>query len=204
MTFEQHLVKIQNEERYSFSRWGDGEWNCLLGVNGMNCDKHNYYTDLGNRLERILASSPKYYIGLQNLAQRQRPEIIDLYTKGHNLNWSASDIFHNASIKGRLVHFFNVLRNRRVILVGGKHLKGFRDWEFIEIPQVNCWLSYEDTLAQLKETITDDCIVLFCASMMSNVLIDDLDGRCTLIDTGSVFDPYVGVKSRTYHKTLKV
>jgi len=39
--------------------------------------------------------------------------------------------------------------------------------------------------------------------MMSEVLIDQLSySENTFIDCGSVFDPYVGVKSRRYHHKL--
>ena len=46
MTFKEHIDKIVNKEMYSFSRWGDGEWLCLLGAKGMNCDKHQYFPEL--------------------------------------------------------------------------------------------------------------------------------------------------------------
>jgi hypothetical protein len=45
--------------------------------------------------------------------------------------------------------------------------------------------------------------------MMSNVLIDDLHPIAevvgvTLLDMGSIFDPYVGVNSRSYHNKLNL
>lgn len=205
MNFNQHLQKLQNKEQYSFSRWGDGEWNCLLGKQGMNCDRHNYFDDLGKRLKSILESSPQYYLGLQNLAKRQRPELIDKYTKDYNLTWVQNDVLHTASMKGQFIHFLNVLRGLDVLLVGGNHLRDFnKSWRFIEIPRVNCWLSYEETKKKLDVAIKDNTVVLFCASMMTNVLIDDFHGRGTLIDLGSVLDPYCGVQSRSYHKTLDI
>ena len=143
-------------------------------------------------------------LGLQNHARKSMGNAIDDTTSLFNLEWVASDIFHNASINGELPLLIDALKGRNVVLVGAKHLKGFNGWEFIEVPSVDCWLNYEETLKELEQTITKDDVVLFCASMMSNVLIDKLNGKATLIDVGSVFDPYVGVKSRTYHKTLKV
>jgi hypothetical protein len=204
MTFKEHIDKIVNKEMYSFSRWGDGEWLCLLGAKGMNCDKHQYFPELREALRRVLESSPKYILGLQNHAKKSMGNAIDDTTSLFNLEWVASDIFHNASINGELPLLIDALKGRNVVLVGAKHLKGFNGWEFIEVPSVDCWLNYEETLKELEQTITKDDVVLFCASMMSNVLIDKLNGKATLIDVGSVFDPYVGVKSRTYHKTLKV
>lgn len=203
MTFEEHLEKLKNKEQYSFSRWGDGEWACLLNKQGQNCDRHIYFTDMGKRLREILESKPNYYIGLQNLAYRLHKDVIDKYTNGYKLNWVKSDIFHNASSNKRLNELFEVLKDRNVILVGGGHLKGFNDYSFVEIPRLNCWLSYKDTLEKLLNIQKDD-VVLFCASMMSNVLIDDLHSKATLMDLGSVLDPYVNVKSRKYHFNLNL
>lgn len=204
MTFEQHLEKLRSKEKYSFSRWGDGEWLCLLNYKGANCDGHEYFNDLGNKLRQILTLTPKYTIGLQSLASRRFEKEIESYTNNFNLTWCGSDVFHHASSNGKLNELFEVLKDREVILVGANHLKGFKGWKHIEIPTKNCWLSYDKTLIELEETIKEDDVVLFCASMMSNVLIDELNGRATLIDMGSVFDPYAGVNSRTYHKTLKI
>jgi hypothetical protein len=204
MNYEEHLSKIRNKEKYSFSRWGDGEWACLLGKQGMNCDKHTYFPDMGGRLFNVLKSKPNYYIGLQSLAHRIYRDAIDRITNKCSLNWVGSDVFHRASMKGRLNELFDALDGRNVILVGGSHLKGFKDWGFIEVPSVNCWLEHDRVLDDLKKTIKEDDVVLFCASMMSNVLIDELHGVATLIDMGSVFDPYVNVNSRKYHKDLKI
>ncbi len=205
MNYEDYIEAINNKEMFSLSRWGDGEWNCIAGHNGANCDGHKYFGGLGRRLRNILNSSPSYFLGLQSLAYRQRPVLIDEYAANNNIEWVKSDIFHHANIKGNLQPLLDALNTRKVILVGGNHLKNYnKDWEFIEIPRVNCWEGYEKALEDIENVIEKDKVVLFCASMMANVLVDDLHGEATLIDLGSVLDPYVGVKSRTYHHKLKI
>lgn len=205
------LDKIKNKEMFSFSRWGDGEWNCLMAdhVGGRNCDGHNYFPDMGERMLNILKSSPKYMVGMQNMAYRQRKEVIDKMTTDYSINWVNADIFHATSIKNNNIDIIlEALKGRTVVLVGGNHLMKYsyeHGWGFIEVPRVNCWNNYRETLQTLNELLSnteEHIVVLFCASMMTNVLIDDLDGRATLIDMGSVFDPYAGIKSRSYH--LKV
>jgi hypothetical protein len=220
MNYQEHLDKINNKERYTFSRFGDGEWNAILEKAGSNCDGHQYFRDMGARLKDVLASSPSYYVGLQNLAHQQNTLIIDNYSKEFGIKWVASDIFHHASIKGNLQPLFDALSKRNVVIVGGSHLKSFNSkWKFIEVPQHNCWTEYKSTLTKIQEFLLNndadsisnpkDFVILFCASMMSNVLIDDLDPIAevvgvTLLDMGSLFDPYVGVNSRSYHNKLNL
>ena len=93
--------------------------------------------------------------------------------------------------------------SRELILVGPKHLDRMFDAGFIGVPDRNAWLDYKRVRSDLVDRLAAMIkpVVLFCAGMMSNVLIDDLskEDGVTLIDCGSVFDPYVGVCSRKYH-----
>lgn len=220
MNYQEHIDKINNKERYTFSRFGDGEWNAILEKKGQNCDGHKYFPDMGLRLKEVLTSSPEYYVGLQNLAHRQNTEIIDNYANEYGIKWVASDIFHHASIKGNLQPLLDALDTRNVILVGAEHLKNYnKKFKFIPVPSKDCWTDYKKTLTRIQEYLLQNdadnleepknYVILFCASMMSNVLIDDLHPIAevvgvTLIDMGSVFDPFVGKNSRAYHKKLKI
>ena len=209
MTYEELIKKLQNKEMFSFSRWGDGEFNCLFQDTGKqaNCDHHKYFPDLGKRLYDILASSPKYSLGLQNLAYKQRKEQIDQLAQTYNLKWCQADILHRASINGKIQELIDALKDREVLLVGASHLIDIahkEKWHFHEIPKTDCWLSYEALKENISGLFRPGIVILYAASMMSEVLIDDFHGQATQIDIGSVLDPYVGVKSRTYHYKLNI
>lgn len=204
--------KIKNQEPYAFSRFGDGEWYAILGRKGANCDGHNYYPGLGSRLKKILKSRPAYYLGMQHRALRALRNEIKSYLE---LPWMRADVLHYASLNGDLYRFFDVLTNKTVIIVGPAYLakiKHIRYTDFLEIPLKNCWLQYEEIKARLFKYLSvynkKGTVFLFCASMMSNVLIDDVyqafGNHYILIDAGSVLDPYAGKLTRKYHKTLKV
>ena len=113
MTYQDLIYKLQTGERFDFSRWGDGEWACLLQSRPgkANCDGHKYFRDLGEALKGVLASSPKYYIGLQSLAHRLYTEDIDAMTAAHNLKWCQANILHRANQKGRIGDLFEVLND---------------------------------------------------------------------------------------------
>jgi hypothetical protein len=189
MTFDEHIEKINKQ--------------------GQNCDGHIYYDDMGKRLKDILLSKPDYYLGLQNLAERRWNGNAD-YCALRDINeWVASDIFHHVNIKGHINVLLDVLKDKNVLLIGGDHLEDYslnNGWRFLGVPRKNCWQEYANTLRHtedyLEMSYNENNIVLFCASMMSNVLIDDLHGKATLIDIGSVFDVHVGVNSRSYMDKL--
>jgi len=72
------------------------------------------------------------------------------------------------------------------------------------IPYKNAWLAHEMVLQEIMRN-DEEKPILFCAGMMSNVLIDELwwmypDG--TYIDMGSALDPHCGISSRRYHREM--
>ncbi len=107
LTFQKTLYNLTHNIHFSYARYGDGEWNAILGKAdskgnpGKNCDNHKYFPDMGKRLKRIIDNKPKYYIGLQSLAIKQntgKPEYDRLVKKNQ---WCSTEIFTKASKKGR-------------------------------------------------------------------------------------------------------
>jgi len=158
-------------------------------------------------------------MGMQNLAKRLRKDDSDFQTLvNHVDNWVDSDVLHRANIKHGLTAFFDVLRDRNIIIVANEYLSfisdkiynpvNFKKYDHIVISPKDCWLEYKDVLKRLVELIEPDDVILYAASMMSEVLIDDIyhlfGDEVTQIDVGSAFDPYCGIKSRSYHHKLKV
>ena len=50
------MDKIKNSEIFFLSRFNDGEWFCMKGYNGSNCDGHKYYKKLGKDLVNLCNS----------------------------------------------------------------------------------------------------------------------------------------------------
>lgn len=217
------IEKIHEKETFAFSRYGDGEWNAILGKVGANCDGHEYFESLGKALRNVLISRPNYYLGLQSLAMRVIGLEITKFVTANNIRpiseWGDADILHKASIKEMLPQFFEALDTTPyVLLVAPEYLKQINKYfkynAIVEVPTKNCWLHYKrieyDILAILNEQTKYDnyVVVLFMAGMSSNVLIDALynlyTDKVTLIDAGSVFDPFVGRNTRSYHKKLNI
>lgn len=207
LTFDKIVEYIGNNIPFSYSRFGDGEWAALLQKGSQNCDGHKYFKDLGIRLKSILESQPSYYIGLQTLAKNQNQgnkEFDRLVAKNE---WSTNELIHRASIKGGIDRMIKACEGKRVILVGNRHLERLNFYtHHVQILDKNCWLQYTEINAKLLELLNKkNTVVLYCASMMTNVLIDDFAHLPIIqIDCGSALDPYVGRKIRSYHRNLQI
>ncbi len=208
--YDQFLTKLLNREPFSFSRFGDGEWSAILQRPGKNTDGHEYFPDMGAALAEVLRSRPAYPIGIQNHALRTLPEVaVWLALNGFHLgnDFVNADVWHNASIEGQFKRFFEALRHKSVLLVGPHEVAklGIHNY-WVEVPSLNCWKSKDVIMKGIDNYIDYVGIVLFCASMASNVMIHELyqkHGKVkTLLDMGSVFMPYVGVANRSYHKKI--
>jgi len=224
MTYQEIVNNLKESKNFSFSRFGDGEFNAILGASPgqdpkQNCDRHRYFKDMGMRLYKVILSNPNYVMGMQNLAKRLRKDDSDFHTLiNHVDNWVDSDVLHRASIKQGLSAMFDALRERNIILVANEQLSfivdkiytpvNFCDFQHIVISPRDCWLEYAEVKNRLLELIEKDDVILYAASMMTEVLIDDIYNiygeKVTQIDVGSAFDPYCGIKSRSYHNNLKV
>lgn len=210
INFETVLSKLKANEPFSLSRWGDGEFLCMNGQKGHNCDKHEYFDDLGEELRRSWFDEYRHanhYDLVQPHAIITIPNIQD-YLMGREFD--SADLFVKASQRGELGRLFAALKGKFVVLIAPKR---FEDWNLFDvskhivIPDKNCWLNYDDIDYEIEDTLiyadSDEVVILYCAGMMSNVLINEWRGDYyTQIDLGSVLEPYIGHVNRKYHTEI--
>tara|TARA_Y100000310_G_scaffold335781_1_gene418682 strand:+ start:947 stop:1732 length:786 start_codon:yes stop_codon:yes gene_type:complete len=175
-----------------------------------NVDGNIFYEDLGNRLKDIVSVEQDYYMGYMNtpFTTMWGEPIHDIMKNEYPQTWVNSDILHGLSVRDGLSYMFDLFESIHVVYIGNESLKTLPFInEFIEIPYNNVWVEYENVLDKIKILIDgkQHKTFLFSAGMATNVFVDDLwkyNKNNTYIDVGSVFDPYVGRKSRGYHNTL--
>lgn len=217
-TYQNFLYNLEHNIPFSFARYGDGEFNAILGTKKphkiKNCDNHRYFADMGFELSEIIKGEPEYILGMQNLALRVRGEEIESFIEGLDIKWCNADILHNASIKGKMSFLFNALNNLndRVVVIGPHYLKDIKekfDYKyFVEVPQVDCWIESDRIINECAKILVGNpnMILLFSGSMAANVWIDSLYKHFgqdhSFLDCGSVWDPYVGQNKRSYHKQI--
>lgn len=204
--------KLKKGEVFSFSRYGDGEWNAILGVKGTNCDGHTYFKELGRDLRRAITNPLPYYYGLQNMTiRRMLNRIRPILKKDYDYKWLNSDVFHYASWHGRFRPIVKALRQKKVCLVGPKYLdcpklNFLTTGGHIVIPRKDCYRNKIKIEHAIIKRAKPGMVFSLCASMLSEVIIHDLFNMvghvCWLIDFGSVWDPYAGRPTRRYHKCV--
>ena len=192
--------RLDAGENFKFLRFGDGEFHCYLGsdiVIGKN--EHEVYPELTNKIRSIVDNlNPSHYNALQPYSLTI-PEFKDIIP---DYNWLNADVFHNASEAGELAPFFRALQGRDVVLIGSMGKSGFNStWDMIRIIPRNCFEEYDYVMNEIAKD-SKDKVFLFAASRLSVPVIYDGPEDCTMIDIGSLLDPYVGKVTRRYHMKM--
>lgn len=215
--YNEILRRLDEHRPFSFSRWGDGEWEAVLNLKKQdeaNCDGHQFFDSMRLELQNILFKKPSYMLGMQPLAYHKlMGRKIDSFFRSNNLKledlwWVNADVFHDASMSGKIFSFFERLKKKKVLLVGPQYLRNLKIFTFdhIEVPLLNCWLERVQIMAQIEERrkMKEYDVILFCAGMTSNWMVDQLHGNFKgfILDIGSLLDPFAGRNTRNYHKKL--
>lgn len=214
LSFEKIVNMIKMKEHFSLARYGDGEFNAMLGDGkGENCDGHTYFAGLGDELRETFLYEPDYFIAIHHSERNQERDLAflvdNMMPEGR---FCDNSVFHYPLKENRIEPLFEALRTRDVVIVGPMYLchqNVLPEAKHFPIPGKDTYLYMDD----IEEFITKENflgkVVLFCASMCAPLLISRLHsmyphGDVTLIDFGSTLDPFVGINSRSYHKHVNV
>lgn len=205
-----YVDKLKNNEPFSFVRYGNGEWDCILQLfHRTRSGSQKFTPDLRAALATSLKTehTGEYYPALQSLTFLERQGLVvklERWLAGHsiNLTWHGGEVFTKASMRGKLYPLVKEMKKHKVVVVGPSWLRTlpFAD-VFIRVAKRNCWNQVKDLEARLKGL--KNVVISFSAGPTTKVLIHKLQpiiGKHSwMIDFGSVWDPYCGVKSRNYH-----
>ena len=165
----------------------------------MGSNEHEVLPELTVKIRQVVANlNPDHINALQpfSLTFKEFEPIIP------HIKWVNADVFHNASEVGELSPLFKSLQGKDVTLISCADKKQFNpSWSFIEVRPKNSFLDYQMVLDKVFKS-SKDKIFLFAASRMSVPVIYDGPNDCTMIDIGSLLDPFVGNIIRGYHKRM--
>jgi hypothetical protein len=200
--------KIIKKDNFSFIKFGDGEFFCMMGIEGENCDNHPYSKELGDKLYDAWYSFNKYsniYIAewaghkpemdLKSDSEKFQYELISKTEL--KVNFVNYEIVLQNTLSEQKYNFYKTIKNsnRKKIFVGPKRLFGVKEFLnidiLIEVPLINGFSEYENILSEIKNNIQDDAIYMFCSGMMSKSLIKnilDINNKSTCLDIGSGLD----------------
>ena len=209
--------KLKAGQHFSFARYGDGEWKAIRGKKGCNCDKHEYFPEMGKRLKQTIEkpiNDPNYIYGWQTqseiLKQGDTQDTIRRYLSGAVLY--VADVFHLASEAGELYPLIEQLRNMKLSIIGPKRLVNTIPFPIMctaEVPDKNCYESIESIKLKILDChcrYQKDIVYCFSASMATEILMYDLwpilGKNNWMIDFGSLWEPYIGNINRHYHERM--
>ena len=205
--------KLRNNEPFSFVRYGNGEWDCILQLyHKTRSGSQRFSPSLRKALGASLTGkrAGAYYHAM-NPSFMERCRILPkaeawLARFAPGLDWHKCTVFVWESAKGRLFPLVKAMKQHRVVVVGPKWLKKLPfASEFVAVRARDCWQDADAIVAQLRDL--KNVVISFSAGPTAKVLIHRLQPiigeHSWLIDFGSVWDVYCGHMSRGYHGRMK-
>lgn len=210
---------LKHNDYFALVRYGDGEWVSIFRDTGNIAHYQplspKFQADMSWTLTRAV-TMPRAFLGMQNYAMRKMGARIEEFLELHDLviPWVNADVLHYASRDGELYPFMKTLRQKKTVIIGPHYLKRLSDGvmnyaEFIEIPGKNCYKVRQEIIEKCLEIhkhLGDGAVYLFSAGPATIVLIirlSELMPSNFFIHCGSIWDPFLGIKSRKYMKSAR-
>ena len=208
-----YVDKLLKDEPFSFARYGNGEWDCILQLyHKTRSGSQKFSPGLRKALIASLKTqrAGEYYTALQSTTFLKRIKLFHRLEKwvdenAQGLNWHEGEVFTRASRKSQLFPLIEAMKQHRVVVVGPKWLMKLPFASvFVPVRSRNCWQDANAIMAQLRSL--RNVVISFSAGPATKVLIHRLQpiiGKHSwLIDFGSLWDPFCGKNSRRYHSRI--
>ena len=215
-----YVDRLKDDKYFSFVRYGDGEWKAIMEGSGeVACRLQTINSRIQSDMIRSLtehAAEQGVIFGMQSRGLRIFGRDILRFLQSYNieLKWVEADVFHYASRDGLLYPLIKQLREMKMVIVGPSILRGlldnvFPDAKFIEVSEKNCYKEQEaikSSILQAHNESKENTVYSFCCGPLAETLILDLHLQMPnnfLIDFGSLWDVFCGVRSRKYTNSEK-
>ena len=203
-TLEDWTFFIKNKINFSFIKFGDGEFYCMMGETGANCDQHVYSQELGTKLINAWnffsttniknvfiaewGDQPGSFGVPQNIVPQKNinnPVYCFLNSllkqkDTHNFNLVNFEILLQNTLTKQKYNFFKSIKesNRKKIFIGPERLNQVCNFlnidSHIQVPLPNSFNKYDLILEHCIQRVYNDCIFIFSSGMPTKSLIADL------------------------------
>lgn len=201
---------LNDEIRYA--RYGDGEFNCMMGKEGHTRDGWYYNKPLGAALRMTLRTEGFKHCYNTISKNVNAEEWLDA-NLDDKIEWYREDAILKASLAGQLGEFVEAVRMHgeyAAIVSGNWNLRRFKAFPQAKFVSVEPQDMHEKTLRRMDEICEyigkRFVVAMFSCGPLSNVMIARLSNvwgmTPTLLDIGSVWDMYVGDRRRSYSLRL--
>lgn len=211
-----YAARINKRQPFTFVRYGDGEWSAIFqdrsrtssGSQALNIPT------LKDAMTKSVVKAHRadnYFPAYRRTAMKPRIRKW-LRDNASGVNWHDCTVFYKASRHGALHPFIKAVQELGypVVVIGPERLrkldgKAFDIAQFIQLPNRDCW---QDRRRVMKEcmSVKGPAFFTFTAGPAAKPwawqLYQTKGKDSFILDLGSLWDPYVGKRSRSYHKTL--
>lgn len=199
-----YVEKINNGEKFSLARYGDGELNCMWNKGRKNSNGCIYSPELRSSLLDSFShkKDPAFIYGLQRVLPQDEKLTLETWP---DVVWHDTEIFSEAVANGELYPFIKALRSKQVMVIGNFSIRDVtRDilpnrW-FYEVPPFNAYEERKRVIETIEwnNKFNKGWVYLFSCGMAANAFIGELHGKVDgwLLDVGHIWDAFAGSMSR--------
>lgn len=205
------LEKLKNKEKFSFSKYADGEYAILINKKITNCDnwtfdpqKHQKHRD--ELLKSFKFNEDGYYVGISCPCCVPKQDVDwmrkNVGVENNNLTWA--NIFVNSNYKLFKEHFITEFKNHDIVIVANENADvnklPFKVQEYIKISGT-AWLDNFNLLEELPKKEYKNKLFLFCAGPLGNMLSAKMwekNKNNIYMDIGSTLNPWLVGNNRGY------
>lgn len=203
---------LKNKEKFSFSKYADGEFEILVNNKITNCDNWTFDPKIHVECQKELLSSYQfdedgYYVGISCPCCVNSKSVTwmrqEVGVDESKVTWA--NIFVNANYKFFLDNFIPEFSNHDIVLVANKDANisslPFKVEEHIKIGN-SAFIENFNLVNDLPKKNYKGKVFLFCAGPLGNMLAARMwknNKDNTYLDIGSTLNYYLlGVKNRSY------
>jgi hypothetical protein len=203
----EEFMKLAMIPNFFHGRVNDGEYIAIstiknpMNVNSRNTDYSNYFMQLGIDLRQVLVEyqpSSNYFISSgKNWFDNYRGMFEEICKENTNLSLNTGYFYYDLLMHPSHFETFNdFLRQKKVVIVGPSYMRDiklFKNFELIEIPRINAYLTMNDTIKKIAEYNATGEPINYCftAGMMTSIVIhrfSKIDKKNSYFNIGSVWD----------------
>jgi hypothetical protein len=204
------IVESLDKNCIRMARYGDGEFNCMMGKVGHTGGGWHYTPKMAGALHETLTMQGFFHC--YNIKSNEVSAGNWLEKEKVDIKWYQENTILKASLDGKLSSFIKEIRHqgRKVVIVTGnahlKRFKGFPEAKLIVVEPQKQQLLVLAKADKIIRGLVDFRTVLFSCGPLTNIFIAKMAQMKTrainLIDIGSTWDMYVGNVSRGYARKL--
>lgn len=196
--------RLTTKEPFSFSKYADGEWAAMHGVNLFNGEFRCEDTEAYNHSRKLLIDSfqyqhENYYVGVScPCCQGNAHYEMKQFSGQNEEHLTFANIFVNENYSYYTEKFIPEYSNWTVNLVANEKSDisklPFAVKNFYPVG-INAWVNNLDLIETIKKNSAENELYLFCCGPFGNILAHQLwdhNKNNTYLDIGSTLNPYLG------------